>query len=608
MKRRRRSFFALEQARDAMGRPYPLPASGEHHPLRRLVAILRPYRWLLALAVVLGVLHQGLGIFSAGLSAHLVGLAAVGNNRILGGLVLLAVAVLAVAVLAWIKMWFEYELAHRILAELRIWLYAALERLAPASLAGKRIAELASTAMTDIARVDWFFARLLPGLLTALLVPAAALAFLFVLEMPLALGLLPFAVLMVWVPIFFRRRAQEQGAELRAAHARVNAEVLDGVQGMSEILAFGREGDWLRRIDRRSRELKGRQIAYGVRQGTEAALVGALTAAGMFTVLALAAHSVSTGSLPPERLPVAVLVASAFFAPILATTGALARLGLVSTSAERVFELLEQRPRVEDRPPARQAQVPSELRPRIAFENVWFGYGGPRQDVLRGVSFAVEPGETVALVGASGAGKSTCIQLLLRFWDVDQGRITLAGQDLRQLPSDWLRRQIAWVPQEPFLFDQTVIENLRLGKAAASLEEVTAAARAAQAEEFILSLPEGYETRVGERGVQLSGGQRQRIMIARALLKEAPILVLDEAVSNLDSENEQAFQRAMNGVRRSRTVLVVAHRLSTIRSADRIVVLDDGKVLESGSHDRLVATGGAYARLIASQQSSGGES
>jgi ATP-binding cassette subfamily B protein len=241
----------------------------------------------------------------------------------------------------------------------------------------------------------------------------------------------------------------------------------------------------------------------------------------------------------------------------------------------------------------------------VAFDDVGFSYPAREAQSLHGISFEVSAGERVALVGPSGAGKSTVFQLLLRFYDPQHGRILVDGVPLRELDPRELRRRIALVPQEPVTFAASVAENIRYGRPEASEEEVRQAAVLAAAHDFITALPQGYDTQIGERGVTLSGGQRQRIAIARAILKNAPILLLDEATSALDAESERAVQSALDRLMRGRTTLVIAHRLATVRQADRILVFDHGRVVEEGTHERLVQRGGLYARLAALQFDTG---
>jgi subfamily B ATP-binding cassette protein MsbA len=268
-------------------------------------------------------------------------------------------------------------------------------------------------------------------------------------------------------------------------------------------------------------------------------------------------------------------------------------------AARRVFELLETAPAIAD-PPAPRA-LPRPPAGEVRLEAVTFRYQPDLPPALHAVDLRLAPGEIVALVGPSGAGKTTLASLLPRFWDVTEGRITLDGVDVRDLPVPELRGAIGIVPQEPALFSGTVAENIAYARPAATAAEVEAAARAAHAHEFIERLPQGYATVVGERGVKLSGGQRQRVAIARALLKDPAVLILDEATSSLDTESERLIEDAMERLLVGRTTLIIAHRLSTVRRADRLVVLDRGRVVEEGTHDALLARGGLYARLYQRQ-------
>jgi ATP-binding cassette subfamily B protein len=268
------------------------------------------------------------------------------------------------------------------------------------------------------------------------------------------------------------------------------------------------------------------------------------------------------------------------------------------TNMERLFRLLDQNPDVRDRPGAVPLVV---TRPRLAFEEVRFGYD-PRRTILHGVTFEIPPGGTVAVVGHSGSGKSTLSRLLYRFYDVDEGHIRVDGRDLRDVTQQSLRAAIGIVPQDTVLFNDSILYNIQYGRPGASRDEVEAVARAAHIHDFIVSLPDGYATEVGERGLKLSGGEKQRVAIARALLKNPAILIFDEATSALDSQNEKAIQAELDRIQVGRTTLVIAHRLSTVMDADQILVMSEGRIVERGTHADLLARGGHYADMWRLQQ------
>jgi len=586
------------------------PARPSTGPLRRLVRslspiadLLRPYRVLFAGGVATNLCVH---LFTFG--AAVVGAVIVG--KALGGAsadalkpfvwLLIALAV-PIALFGWLEVVVVHVMSFRLLDDLRKELYERFRILSPAYFLSRRSGDVARASMADVELLEIFTSHLAPPLVVAFVVPVFALVGLWIVDPILAITVLPFVIAAASVPSWLLRRAQEEGEQLREELGELGANVVDIVQGTREVLAASAEGLMLDRIEEQHVRIRHTSVSHGRRSGVEHGATDAITALAAIAVVSVCAALTSSGHLEVTRIPVALILAAGAFAPLAALTGTFREVGQVSAAAERIVALMEAEPVVTDTvdPETSAANRPGARPLHVRFDHVRFRYGDGLPEVLHDVSFEVGAGETVALVGHSGAGKSTCANLLLRLWDVESGAIALEGADVRSLLQRDLRALIAVVPQDVYLFHATVSDNLRLGKPDATDEEVRRAAALAQADAFIELLPDGYDTVLGERGASISGGQRQRIAIARALLRDAPILVMDEAVANLDAESEAVLRTAMAEVARDRTTLLIAHRPSTIKTADRVVVLDAGRVVESGTYGELVVAGGRLTSLLA---------
>ena len=579
----------------------PVRSVGRWENWTRLTALVRRWWVQVAVTLALGLLYHGSTIALGAVSALLV--AAVFNEEPFWFLVaLLAVLTPLSAMTRWGESWISHHVAFKLLAEMRIEMYRRLEPLAPAYLVKRRSGDLVSIAGDDVEKIEYFFAHTITPAMVAVLAPGAVLAVLAFLAWPLALVLLPFLAVGALSPFIAQVRTERVATEMRRRLGGLNAFLVDGIQGMREIVAFGAGRRRVQETTRRGRDLADHRMRFLRSQSAHSATIEVLTALAGLSVLSLGAWLVAQGQMEPTDLPLATLLALSSFSPVTELAVTLKQLIETLASSRRVFEVYDEPVAVHDGPGLDPgARREDGGAPSIDFQDVGFAYDPGLRRALDSISFETGSGATVALVGRSGAGKSTTANMIMRFWDPDEGRVTLDDDDLKQFELDELRSRIALVTQDTYLFNTSIMENLRIARPDATDTEIRRAARLASAEEFIDALPDGYDTLAGERGMQLSGGQRQRISIARAVLKDAPVLILDEATSHLDAVNEKQIRDALRRLMSGRTTVVIAHRLSTVRDADRIVVMSSGKVVEQGTHDDLLRKKGLYAQLVSTQ-------
>ncbi|MCL4514678.1 MAG: thiol reductant ABC exporter subunit CydD [Firmicutes bacterium] len=572
---------------------------------KRLLGEAREVRFLLVLTVGLGLGAGLLAVVQASFLAQVVAHFSLpqpgeGLGEVWPLLLAMLVVILFRAGLAWVSEISAHRAAARIKHALRQRLLAHLLALGPVHIAGERTGELVNVLVEGVEALEAYFARYLPQLALAALAPLMILGFVFPLDLLSGLILLFTAPLIPVFTILIGRWAEGLTEQRWETLSRMSAHFLDVLQGLATLKIFGRskaQAEVIARISDLFRKATLGVLRVAFLSALALELLATISTALMAVTLGL---RLVYARMPFEQALFLLLLAPEFYSP-LRLLGSQFHAGLSGVSAAgRIFEVLEIPLPGGEFPgePREKTHLPPGQNLHIAFEGVSYAYEAGARPALKGVFFDIRPGERVALVGPSGAGKSTIASLLLRFMDPDQGRITVNGVPLGQIPVEEWREYVALVPQAPHLFHGTVAGNIRLGFPAAPMDKVVAAARLAGAHEFILNLPQGYDTFIGERGIRLSGGQAQRLAIARAFVKDAPLLVLDEATAGLDPESEMVVRQALERLMQGRTVLAIAHRLTTVFRADRILVLDGGRVEEAGRHEELMGRQGLYFRLV----------
>jgi subfamily B ATP-binding cassette protein MsbA len=577
-----------------------LPPPGR---LVRLWPRVRPHRWQLAFASLALVASGLLALAFPMAVRYMLDAAFVDGDRALLDRIAIGLVVIFTiqSALNYGQTYLLSAVGERSVAGLRRELFARLLEMPPGFFADRRTGELTSRLTSDVGLLQGVLSHQISEFARQILSLVGGVVLLTWLQPRLALTALAVAPLVVGSAIFFGRRLRDitTGVQDRLAEATGVAE--EAFSQIRTVQSFVQEPtESARFADRVTASVHAALQRARVR-GVFFAMLTLSTFGGVTFVLWQGGLLVLEGQLTAGSLVSFLLYTITIAASIGALAGSFSAYQEAVGAAERVFEILEMRPAIADPPDPAALRTPPEG--RVAFEGVSFRYqGNPALAwTLEGIDLEVAPGEVVALVGPSGGGKTTLVSLLPRFWDVTRGNVRLDGHDIRTLRLADLRGAIGVVPQEPALFSGTIRENIAYARPGATEAEIVAAAKAAHAHEFVERLPQGYATLVGERGIKLSGGQRQRVAIARAILKDPAVLILDEATSNLDTESERLIEDALGRLLVGRTTLIIAHRLSTVRRADRLVALDRGRIVEEGSHAELLARGGLYARLYQRQ-------
>jgi len=564
--------------------------------MRRLISLAAPFRWWMLLAALLGFATIGSSIGLMAVAAWIIATAALHPSVAVLNVAVVGVRFFGITrgVFRYLERYVSHQTTFRLLARLRVWFYEALEPLAPARLMQYRSGDLLARAVADIDTLENFYLRVIAPPAIALLIGLVMFVFFAITDLGLALVLIAFLALAgIGVPLVTQGLSRRTGRALIAVRSELNVALVDGIQGMADLTAFGAEDRQCERVAALSRELTREQARMAQIGGLNTALGTLLVWLAAAAILMVAVPMVRRGELDGVMLAVLVLAAISSFEAVLPLPQAFQHWGSNLDAARRLFEIVDAVPAV-DAGQGRRAVVDH---PALEVQNLRFRYTPDDVPALDGISLTLPAGGTVAIVGASGAGKSTLVNLLMRFWEYEEGQMRLGGRELRDYTPEAVRAYFGVVSQNTYLFNSTIRDNLRIARPDASEEDLILAAQRAQIHDFIMTLPQGYDSWIGEQGLRLSGGERQRIALARAILKDAPVLILDEATANLDTITEREVLRAMQAAMAGRSTLVITHRLVEMEKMDEILVLQGGQLVERGTHADLMQLDGGYRRM-----------
>ncbi len=565
--------------------------------LPRLLAFLKGSWGLVTLSVLIGACTIGSSVALMGTSAWLISTAALHPSVAALGVAVVGVRFFGITrgVFRYLERLVSHDVTFRLLSRLRIWFYEKLEPLAPARLMEYRAGDLLARIVGDVETLENFYVRVISPPLTAVLVGLFTAIFIASFHPQLALAFLMFFLgLGLVLPFLAQVISRRPAVDTITLRADLHTRLVDGIQGMADLLAYGRG-------EHRLAEIATNGLNYGNAQrrmarvtGLHSGLTTLLTNLGLWTILALSIPLVNAGTLDGPMLASLSLLTFAAFEAVMPLPLAAQMWNSAREAARRLFEVVDTEPAVKD--DIRDSLVGPQAS-NIKFSNLSFSYPNQSTPAIQHVTFNLQPGRSIAIVGPSGAGKSTLANLLFRFWDYSSGDITFGGESIKRYAQDSVRERIGLVSQNTYFFNTSVRENLRFARRHVTQEEIESAAMDAQIHDFILGLPNGYDTMIGEQGVRLSGGERQRLAIARAIIKDAPILILDEPTANLDPLSEKQVLQTLFALMKRKTTLFITHRLVGMENMDEIIVMDHGRLVERGRHPNLIRENGLYHRL-----------
>ena len=574
-----------------------LPTTNYSRPIfLRLLSFLNgSWNWV-ALSILLSTLTIGSSVALIGTSSWLISTAALHPSVADLGVSVVGVRFFGISrgLFRYLERLVSHNVTFHLLARLRVWFYQKLEPLAPARLMEYKSGDLLARVIGDVETLENFYVRVVSPSLTAILVGVIVAIFFASFYLPIALVLIGFFLALgLILPLFAQLFSRVPGQRLITQRAELQSQLVDGIQGMADLLAFGQGGRHARQIEATGKDYGSTQKQMGRINGLHSALGTLLTNLGLWIVLALTIPQVTAGNIKGVMLGTFALMTLASFEAVNPLPLAAQMWNVSREAAKRLFEVVDAEPAVAETGDQR-IEIDSFS---LQFSNLSFAYPNQPTSALRNLSFIVPNGKSIAIVGPSGAGKSTIANLLLRFWEHETGEIALGGVPLKMLNQDEVRKKIALVSQNSYFFNTSIRENLRLARRSISQEEMESAARAAQIHEFIVKLPKGYDALIGEQGLRLSGGERQRLAIARALLKDAPILLFDEPTANLDPLTEKEVLATLFEIMHGKTSLLITHRLVGLQNLDQILVMDHGEIVEQGTQEELLKRPGLYRHL-----------